>query len=393
MAVLFCEEGGMTMIIDLLKKFKGGPLPVDAAREGENIPGERMDAEKPVTISELTQAVERGVMLVVDEGRRRSRRRVAIMVLMIACAVTLFASVGGTPALVDADSDPVAVLPLTGKSGTAHVAIIPIEGEIDGDILGPSVFANTTLYIHDALALVEENENTVAVILYINSPGGGAVASAQGYRLIKQFKERTKIPVYAYVSSYAYSGGYYLALGGDKIIVDPEASIGNIGVIMRLFNTSRLGEWVGVTEEEISTGPRKNTGSQWKKLSPGDRAMLQREVDQTFMRFMKAISESRHIPLATLIAESHEDMGRTSGAWFSPADAIANKLADKEQTVNQLFHDIAHDAATKKDWEKVEFIRYDKRIEMLDRWKSEVMKALQGVLVGRSFPSSGLRAE
>lgn len=383
----------MTVIIDLLNKFKKGPPPLLAAHESEHVSEKSTDDERPVSTSELTRAVERGFMLITDEGRKRSRRRLAIVALMIACAAALFVSVGDTPELVGVDSEPVAILPLTGKSGTAHVAIIPIEGEIDGDILGPSVLANTTLYIHDALLLVEKNEHTVAVILYINSPGGGAVASAQGYRLIKQFKERTKIPVYAYVSSYAYSGGYYLALGGDKIIVDPEASIGNIGVIMRLFNTSRLGEWIGVTQNEVSTGPHKNAGSQWKKFSSGDRAMLQREVDQAFMRFMKAISESRHIPLATLIAESREEMGRTSGAWFSSADAIKKQLADKEQTIDELFLDIAHDAATKKEWEKVEFIRYDKRVEKLDRWRGELVKALQEALVGKPFPSSGLRAE
>lgn len=350
-------------------------------------------ADQPVTRGDLAQAIERAAHLMIDERRKSSRRRMlAFAVLLLVVAAWFF--FGGEPdANVVISDKPEAVLPLPGASGTGHVAIIPIDGEINGDILGPPIFANTTLYIHDTLEMVEAKQNVAAVIFYINSNGGDAVASAQGYRLIKQFREKTKIPVYAYVSSHAYSGGYYLALGADKIIVDSEASIGNIGVIMRLQNYSKLSSLLGVTEEEISTGPNKNAGSPWHPMSEGHRAMMQREIDHAFERFMLAISTSRHIPMEVLVAESKEKIGRTSGAWFSARDAVERNLADKEQTMDQLYRDIQSDAAKNKPWKKIEFIRYDKKLPLLERWKDGAKKTMQEVLFGHELSARALRAE
>lgn len=349
--------------------------------------------ERPLTTTDLVLAIERFMKLHLDETRKRTRRRILYVfgIFMIVAAYVVF---GGEPdANVVINDKPEAVLPLPGASGTAHVAIIPIDGMINGDILGPPVFANTTLYIHDTLELVEARQNVAAVIFYINSNGGDAVASAQGYRMIKQFRERTKIPVYAYVSSHAYSGGYYLALGADRIIVDPEASVGNIGVIMRLQNYSRLAEAVGVVEEELSTGPNKNAGSPWHQMSEGQRAMMQREIDHAFMRFLTAISESRHIPMDTLIAESKERSGRTSGAWFSAKDAIDRQLADKEEPIDQLYRDIQQDAAKQKQWKKIEFVRYDKKLPLLERWKDGTTKSIQDAIFGHRFTKREFRAE
>lgn len=329
------------------------------------------------------------------ESRNRFRRRVIAVLAFVVIALGALFLFGGAPdESVQAEEEPTAVLPLAGSSGVGHVAIIPIIGDIDGDLLAPPGFENTTLYLKDALELVETKKDVAAVILYITSNGGGAVASAQSYRVIKEFKAKTKIPVYSYVPDHAYSGGYYIALGGDKIIMDPEASVGNIGVIMRMFNTSKLGSWVGVGEEEISTGPRKNTGSQWKPMSAGDRAMLQHEVDQAFKRFAGVVSESRKIPMETLMKESKEPMGRTSGAWFDSEDAVALQLADKALTIQELYADIAKDAdAQKRGWKRIEFVRYDKKMKLLERWKEESAQAIRGTFLPRSASGKQLRFE
>ncbi len=330
-----------------------------------------------------------------NEAKRRFRRRVVTFFSMtVVIAGFLFLFSGDPAENVRVEQEPTAVLPLSGTSGVGHVAIIPIIGSIDGDLLAPPGFENTTLYLKDALELVEGKKDVAGVILYITSSGGSAVASAQSYRVIKEFKAKTKIPVYSYVPDHAYSGGYYIALGGDKIIMDPEASVGNIGVIMRLFNTSKLGNLLGVGEEEISTGPRKNSGSQWKPMSPGDRAMFQREVDQAFNRFAGVVSESRKIPLDVLMRESKEDMGRTSGAWFNSEDAVALSLVDKAQTIHELYADIAKEADAKKHgWKRIEFVRYDKKMKLLERWKEGSKQTLRATFLPESASGRQLRFE
>ena len=329
------------------------------------------------------------------EARHRFRRRIVATLSFVVIALGAFFIFGGAPIEnVQVEQEPTAVLPLSGNSGVGHVAIIPIIGDIDGDLLAPPGFENTTLYLKDALELVESKKDVAAVILYITSNGGGAVASAQSYRVIKDFKAKTKIPVYSYVPDHAYSGGYYIALGGDKIIMDPEASLGNIGVIMRLFNTSKLGSWVGVGEEEISTGPRKNTGSQWKEMSKGDRAMLQHEVDQAFKRFAGVVSESRKIPIEILMKESKEPMGRTSGAWFGSEDAVALQLADKALTIQELYANIAKDVdEQKRGWKRIEFVRYDKKMQLLERWKEGSAQAIRETFLPKSASGKQLRFE
>lgn len=348
-----------------------------------------------VPVGELKEVAAYVLTVMKAEERHRFRRRIVAFLSMLVIGLGVLYVFTGTPVEnVRVEQEPTAVLPLSGNSGVGHVAIIPVIGDIDGDLLAPPGFENTTLYLKDALELVESKKDVAAVILYITSNGGGAVASAQSYRVIKEFKAKTKIPVYSYVPDHAYSGGYYIALGGDKIIMDPEASLGNIGVIMRLFNTSKLGSWVGVGEEEVSTGPRKNTGSQWKPMSAGDRAMLQHEVDQAFKRFAGVVSESRKIPMETLMKESKEPMGRTSGAWFGSEDAVALQLADKAQTIQELYADIAKDAdAQKRGWKRIEFVRYDKKMQLLERWKEGSAQAIRETFLGKSASGKQLRFE
>ena len=368
------------------------------------------ELNEPATRGDLLTVVERVTekyfahMERAERSKKRSGlRKWLIIALMFLGGLTyLFGGFSPPPdAQVELGQKPLQTLPLEGKKDTAHVAFIPIEGTIDGDELGRPGFDNTTLYIQTALTVAQAQDNLSAVIFYINSNGGGAVASAQGHRLIKEFRELTKVPVYAYVSSHAYSGGYYLALGADKIIADPVATVGSVGVIIKYFNTASIGEVFGIGEIEIVTGAQKACLSQWKKLTPSCKAMFQRSVDVTFESFLKAMSESRNIPFDTLLAESKsETASRTNGAIFGAKDAVSRNMIDDMMTKNELYKLVSREIAKKNpNFKKVEFVQYDKKLGLLEEWKgkgaktAESLMSLIDALSGKSQSSIQLRAE
>jgi signal peptide peptidase SppA len=335
-------------------------------------------------------------------ARTRSRSRL-LWLFAIGIAILAFMFYPDGSEKIPIDQAVYKTLPVLGDGKEkAHVAIIPISGDISGDILGPPQFSNTTRYIAEALEIAKEEKNLVAVIFYINSGGGEAIASEQGYRLIKQFREREKsVNVFAYVSQGAFSGGYYLALGAGKIIVDPAAEVGNIGVIMHLFNTYEIGKMFGVKEFTIKTGPHKDAGNQWKEDNAADRAMMQRSADAMFQRFLDAVSESRKIALPDLKKEAKKQSGLTSGAWFSAEDARAKGLVDDIMTVEELMGGVAQSLGETKKYKTVEFVRYDQKLPIVKEWEKSVATAtahlaarfVRGIFMEMEQSHPPLRAE
>lgn len=269
-----------------------------------------------------------------------------------------------------------------GGKGTGLVAVMRISGSIDGDYLGDNSPENTVRVLRESFVQAEGQKNLAGVLLLIDSPGGGAAASAQLYRLTKRFRNsHPDIPVVAYISQSAYSGGYWAALGAEKIIADPVAVVANIGVIQRFFNTSKLGDAIGVTEEEVSTGPRKNAGSQWRNLSPDDRTMMSRAAQGFFEHFLENMSDSREIPIEILMREASEAQGSTSGAWFSAKDALARKLVNEIIPVEDFLEHEAPKFAAKKKFAEIDYVSLEKdKNEITDSIKKSSQAVAAGLL-------------
>lgn len=367
--------------------------PFTAKKNSQKVDERPISADELATLDEpiSTAAIVRVVEMLVERADRkeitqiRARRRAAnwkwgifFFVLTIA-TLFFFGGFGRVPLEpVQVKSDPIRTIALLGKGGTAHVAYIPVNGDIDGDRHGTPSLGNTEWYVENALKLAEKQKNISAIILNITSYGGDAVASAHGYQMIKKFRERTKIPVIAFISRYAYSGGYYLALGANEIVIDPDANIGSVGVIMSWFNTALIGKVLGIGEVKVATGPLKSCIGQWVELTPACRAGFARSVDAAFKRFLGAMSDSRTIPLATLIKESQSKIGRTNGGTFAAEEAVARQMADRSEDEDQLFEHVAADIAKKHpDWKGVEFIQYDMKLSMIAGLSGSAKKTLQ----------------
>lgn len=276
------------------------------------------------------------------------------------------------------DQKPFRTIPVTGSGwSTAHVAVIPIRGSIGGDPLGPADVSNTPRYLRDTLELANGESNLAAVVIYIESGGGGMYASTESYRIVRAFTKKVKIPVYAYVPRQAHSGAYYIALGTGEIVADPVAEIGNIGVIINRFNTYGFGRRFGIQMDSVKTGQHKDGGAQWKRPNTADRAIDQRAIDVMFEQFLQAVSTSRtNYSLEDLKKESKKPGGVTSGAWFVAADAKEKKLIDNVMTFEEFLIYVTKNIA-KNDTRKfrnADFVKYDEKLSILDDWKVHFKK-------------------
>lgn len=171
---------------------------------------------------------------------------------------------------------------------------------------------------HDKIAVVEINdviigsENTVseikkfrddksikAIILRINSPGGGVAASQEIYDAVKKTRDGGKIVVVS-MGSIAASGGYYISCGSNLIVANPGTVTGSIGVIAQFMSIKDLAEKLGIKENIIKSGELKDAGNPFRDMNEKDRAYFQDVVDNSFSQFLDVVSKERKINIDTL---------------------------------------------------------------------------------------------
>jgi protease IV len=183
----------------------------------------------------------------------------------------------------------------------SKIAVLSINGVIQ-DTGDAESFFESPLYNHRAfmeqLDYVKEADDVKAIILQVNSPGGGVVESAQIHDKIKEIQKETKKPVYVSMGSMAASGGYYVSAPADKIFASPETLTGSLGVIMQGVNYAGLAEKYGVEFTTIKSGPYKDIMSPSRPMTEEEREILQSMIDNSYEGFVKVISEGRDMSVA-----------------------------------------------------------------------------------------------
>jgi protease-4 len=182
--------------------------------------------------------------------------------------------------------------------GPDKVAVIPVQGTIasaDSSLGGiqPTV---TPEGLADALGQAADDDRVRAVVLEVNSPGGGVTASDEMHQSIVDFKENTGKPVVVSMGDSAASGGYYISAPADRIVANETTLTGSLGVVLPLLNYSEAGEKYGVTQNYVTSGEFKTIGSPWKDLEPEEREIFQTYVDQSYDEFVRVISSGRGLP-------------------------------------------------------------------------------------------------
>jgi protease-4 len=183
-----------------------------------------------------------------------------------------------------------------GSFGSDSIAVIDISGVItDAD----------TDKIEKLLERYGNNEDIKAIILHIDSPGGGAAASQEIYHEVMRVREQKHKKIVASVESVGASGAYYIASACDKIYANPASVVGSIGVIMEWTNYGDLMKWAKLKPVVISHGELKDAGDPTRDMTPQEAAYFQSLVDNMYGQFVHDVAVGRHTtdakiaPLAT----------------------------------------------------------------------------------------------
>ncbi|MDQ0339770.1 protease-4 [Caldalkalibacillus uzonensis] len=179
--------------------------------------------------------------------------------------------------------------------GLDRIALLEVEGVIMDQT--PGTFFTSVNYNHrlflKQLKHAFEDETVAAVVMRVNSPGGGVVESDEIFHTVRELKEEYDKPFVVYMGNTAASGGYYISAAADKIVANRNTITGSIGVIISTYNIHELAENWGIKEESITSGPYKDILSPMKEVTDGERAILQSLVDEMYDNFVDVIIEGR----------------------------------------------------------------------------------------------------
>lgn len=139
------------------------------------------------------------------------------------------------------------------------------------------------------------------ILVRIDSPGGGVVASHEIYDALKRASE-AGLPVVASMSTVAASGGYYIACAADTIVANPGTTTGSIGVIISLIDYSGLLGKIGIKFNNIKSGKFKDIGDGSRPLTPAEREVLQNYIDDAYGQFVDIVAEARQIERQQVLA-------------------------------------------------------------------------------------------
>lgn len=168
--------------------------------------------------------------------------------------------------------------------GGEKIAII----EVRGVILDPQP-------VVEKLVKLRKNEKVKAIVLRIDSPGGGVGPAQEIFAEVKKAQKEKKVLVS--MGSVAASGGYYIACAADKILANPGSITGSIGVIVESLNVEELLRKLGLRSMVVKSGKHKDLGSPMRPMSEEEKKLLQGVLDSVHEQFIRAVAEGRKLPV------------------------------------------------------------------------------------------------
>jgi protease-4 len=178
----------------------------------------------------------------------------------------------------------------------------------------------------DQLEHMRLDSSVQAVVLRIDSPGGGVAASQEIYEAVRKVHDAGK-PVIASMGGVAASGGYYVACAADSIVCNPGTLTGSIGVIMSFPNTEELFRKVGLKFEVVKTGKFKDIGSMSRPMTADEKELLHGVLSNVYQQFVKAIADGRDM-------EESDILPYADGRIFSGQQALDLGFVDRMGDLN-----------------------------------------------------------
>lgn len=180
------------------------------------------------------------------------------------------------------------------KKGDDKIAVVFAQGEIMYGEGGPDIIGQGI--INKAIIKAKEDEAVKAIVLRVDSPGGSALASDIIWREIELAKAVK--PVVVSMGNVAASGGYYIAVGADKIFAEPTTITGSIGVFGTIPNMTELAADIGINAEQVGTNKNSVDYSLFEPMTDNFRNMMQEGIEDIYTVFLQRVSEGRGISMA-----------------------------------------------------------------------------------------------
>ena len=192
-----------------------------------------------------------------------------------------------------------------------RIQVVDIEGEL-----------LQSKPILEQLKRYEDSNSVKAILLNIDSPGGGVAVSQEIYAELRRLREKKDKTIVAYLSSTGASGAYYVACAANKIVANPGTIVGSIGVIAEWVSYAELLEWAKLKDIVFKTGEFKDTGSPTRPLTDNEKKYFQGLIDDMYVQFVEAVSSGRKLDL-------QEVRSMADGRVFTGRDAKERKLIDE----------------------------------------------------------------
>ncbi len=205
--------------------------------------------------------------------------------------------------------------------GGDRIAVVPVEGVID-DGMAKTVNRHLKQY--------GEDSRVKAIILRVDSPGGGVSASQEIHREVVRLKQEKNKKIVVSMGSVAASGGYYIAAPADRIFANQGTITGSIGVIAEWVNFKDLAEWAKVKPVVFKSGEFKDTGSPTRDLTERDKEFFQGLITELYGQFVSAVAEGRRGKgVKDNLLDDEKIKALADGRVYSGEAAVKNGLVDE----------------------------------------------------------------
>src|SRR5579863_7282286 len=234
--------------------------------------------------------------------------------------------------------------------------------DLDGVILSPQP-------VVDELKKFGDDSSIKAIILHVNSPGGGVAASEEIYREVKRVRTEKKKKIVVSIETVGASGAFYVAAASDKIYANEGSIVGSIGVIAQWMNYGDLLKWAKLKDVVIKTGEFKDTGNPARDLTPSEQAYMQSLIDNMFGQFIQAVADGRKMKF-------EEVKSIANGKVWTGEQALSMKLIDQVGDFESAVSDTAKSVGIKGE---PTLVRPDRdRKTMLDLLTGDISQWIPG---------------
>ena len=221
-------------------------------------------------------------------------------------------------------------------AGTAKVVRIWFTGilsrELDMGWLGTADPVEECLR---QIRAARQDDEVAGLLFEVDSPGGEVTAADEIHRELTLFKEsRADRKIVVLVHDLAASGGYYVSVPADRIVAQPTALVGSIGVILQTLNVQGLSEKIGVTDTTIKSGKNKDLLNPFRPVDPEQVALLQESIDAMHARFVDLVAQGRGL-------KASEVRPLADGRIYTADEALKHKLVDAIGYWDEAFAEMA----------------------------------------------------